>query len=209
MLAGLPKEDRPKWLLIENVKNLLSIGNGFDFARLLVEVGGYGYSCEWQLLNSKDFGVPQNRERVFIVGHLGNGSGRKVFPITPADGENPCELQELTSRIIKQSISDMKINKFGLETAHCVLARDYKGFGNESNGVLIYPAKVVKPYGSTGGICGVKLGENKKDLSSPVCSRDYKGILRNDGDAIVEVRAVLTPDREEKRQKWQTYERGR
>lgn len=69
-----------------------------------------------------------------------------------------------------------------------------------SNGVLIYPAKVVKPYGSTGGICGVKLGENKKDLSSPVCSRDYKGILRNDGDAIVEVRAVLTPDREEKRQ---------
>lgn len=55
-----------------------------------------------------------------------------------------------------------------------------------SNGVLIYPAKVVKPYGSTGGICGVKLGENKKDLSSPVCSRDYKGILRNDGDAILE-----------------------
>lgn len=55
-----------------------------------------------------------------------------------------------------------------------------------SNGVLIYPAKVVKPYGSTGGICGVKLGENKKDLSSPICSRDYKGILRNDGDAILE-----------------------
>lgn len=69
-----------------------------------------------------------------------------------------------------------------------------------SNGVLIYSAKVVKPYGSTGGICGVKLGENKKDLSSPVCSRDYKGILRNNGDAIVEVRAVLTPDRAEKRQ---------
>lgn len=69
-----------------------------------------------------------------------------------------------------------------------------------SNGVLIYPAKVVKPYGSTGGICGVKLGENKKDLTSPICSRDYKGILRNNGDASVEIRAVLTPDREEKRQ---------
>ena len=98
LLAGLRQEDRPKWLLIENVKNLLSIGNGFDFARLLVEVGGYGYSTiEWQLINSKDFGVPQNRERVFIVCHLGNGSGRKVFPISPADGENPCKLQELTS----------------------------------------------------------------------------------------------------------------
>ena len=97
LLAGLRQEDRPKWILVENVKNLLSIGGGFDFARLLVEVGGYGYSLEWQLINSKDFGVPQNRERVFIVGHLGNGSGRKVFPISPTDGENPCELQELTS----------------------------------------------------------------------------------------------------------------
>lgn len=42
LLAGLRQEDRPGWLLIENVKNLLSIGNGFDFARLLVEVGGMG-----------------------------------------------------------------------------------------------------------------------------------------------------------------------
>ena len=40
LLAGLRQEDRPRWLLVENVKNLLSIGNGFDFARLLVEVGG-------------------------------------------------------------------------------------------------------------------------------------------------------------------------
>lgn len=98
LLAGLRQEDRPGWLLIENVKNLLSIGNGFDFARLLVEVGGYGYSTiEWQLINSKDYGVPQNRERVFIIGHLRGGSGRKVFPICPTDGENTCELQELTS----------------------------------------------------------------------------------------------------------------
>ena len=97
LLAGLRQEDRPKWILVENVKNLLSIGGGFDFARLLLEVGGYGYSLEWQLLNSKDFGVPQNRERVFIVGHLGNGSGRKIFPVCPADGENPCKLPELTS----------------------------------------------------------------------------------------------------------------
>lgn len=40
LLAGRRKEDRPRWLLIENVKNLLSIGNGFDFTRLLCEVGG-------------------------------------------------------------------------------------------------------------------------------------------------------------------------
>lgn len=74
LLAGRRKEDKPRWLLVENVKNLLSIGNGFDFARLLLELGGLGYSCEWQVLNSKDFGVPQNRERVFVVACLGAGS---------------------------------------------------------------------------------------------------------------------------------------
>lgn len=99
LLAGRKKEDRPKWLLIENVKNLLSIGNGFDFARLLCEVGGYGYSLQWDTLNSKDYGVPQNRERVFIIGYLGNIRGREVFPIRPADGENPCKLNEITQGV--------------------------------------------------------------------------------------------------------------
>lgn len=99
LLAGRRKEDRPQWLLIENVKNLLSIGNGFDFARLLVEVGKHGYTLQWDTLNSKNFGVPQNRERVFIVGHLGNIRGREVFPIRPTDGENPCELNEITKGV--------------------------------------------------------------------------------------------------------------
>lgn len=97
LLAGRRQEDRPQWLLVENVKNLLSIGNGFDFARLLCEVGGNGYSLQWDTLNSKNFGVPQNRERVFIVGCLGNISGREVFPLRGADEQNPCKLQELTS----------------------------------------------------------------------------------------------------------------
>lgn len=99
LLAGRRQEDRPKWLLIENVKNLLSIGNGFDFARLLCEVGWHGYSLQWDTLNSKDYGVPQNRERVFIVCYLGNICGREVFPIRPADGENPCELNEITQGV--------------------------------------------------------------------------------------------------------------
>lgn len=99
LLAGRRQEDRPKWLLIENVKNLLSIGNGFDFARLLCEVGGHGYSLQWDTLNSKDYGVPQNRERVFIVCYLGDIRGREVFPLRPADGENPCKLNEITQGV--------------------------------------------------------------------------------------------------------------
>ena len=99
LLAGTRAEDRPKWVIAENVKNLLSIGRGFDFARVLCALGEVGYECEWQVLNSKDFGVPQNRERVFIVGHLGGIGGRKVFPIAAADGENSCELQEITAGV--------------------------------------------------------------------------------------------------------------
>lgn len=99
LLAGRRKEDRPQWLLIENVKNLLSIGNGFDFARLLVEVGKHGYTLQWDTLNSKNFGVPQNRERVFIVCYLGDIRGREVFPLRPADGENPCKLNEITQGV--------------------------------------------------------------------------------------------------------------
>lgn len=97
LLAGLRQEDRPQWLFAENVKNLLSIGSGFDFLRLLIEVGRYGYSCEWQVLNSKDFGVPQYRERVFLVCNIGEGSGRKIFPIVPTSGENTCQLRQVNN----------------------------------------------------------------------------------------------------------------
>lgn len=99
LLQGLRQEDRPKWLLAENVKGLFSAGRGFDFLRCILELGQLGYNIEYQLLNSKDFGVPQNRERVFIVGRLGEGSGRKVFPLRRTDGENTCKLQEITSGV--------------------------------------------------------------------------------------------------------------
>lgn len=99
LLQGLRQEDRPKWLLAENVKGLFSAGGGFDFLRCIVELGQLGYSVEYQLLNSKNFGVPQNRERVFIVGCFGGESGGKVFPIRSTDGENTVSLQEITSGV--------------------------------------------------------------------------------------------------------------
>lgn len=73
---------KPKYLLLENVKGLLNHDGGRTFATILCALDELGYDCEWQLLNSKDFGVPQNRERVFIIGHFRTGSGRKIFPIS-------------------------------------------------------------------------------------------------------------------------------
>lgn len=92
LVGQLKEEDKPTYLFIENVKNLLSVNGGWDFARLLVEMDAGGYDAEWQVLNSKDFGVPQNRERCFIIGHLRGRSTSKIFPIERADGENSISL---------------------------------------------------------------------------------------------------------------------
>lgn len=88
LLRQLEEEKRPHTLFIENVKNLLSVNGGWDFAKLLVELDEIGYDTEWTVLNSKDFYVPQNRERCFIIGHLRGCGGSEVFPVEGADGEN-------------------------------------------------------------------------------------------------------------------------
>ena len=87
-LARIARERQPSLLLFENVKGLLSHDKGNTFRTIISTLDELGYDCEWQVLNSKNFGVPQNRERVFIIGHLRGGSGRKVFPITGADKED-------------------------------------------------------------------------------------------------------------------------
>lgn len=86
LLGQVSEEKRPHTLFIENVKNLLSVNRGWDFAKLLTEMDEGGYDAEWQVLNSKHFGVPQNRERVFIVGHLRNRCTSEVFPVEGTDG---------------------------------------------------------------------------------------------------------------------------
>ncbi len=92
LVGQLKEENKPTYLFIENVKNLLSVNGGWDFARLLIEMDRAGYDAEWQVLNSKDFGVPQNRERCFIIGHLRGRSTAKVFPIEGTDRKNSVSL---------------------------------------------------------------------------------------------------------------------
>ena len=81
-IARILKEKQPRHLVLENVKGLLSHDNGKTFQTILGILADLGYRVEWQVLNSKDFGVPQNRERIYIVGHLRKECGRQVFPIT-------------------------------------------------------------------------------------------------------------------------------
>lgn len=72
---------KPKYLFLENVKGLLNHDKGNTFETILSALDELGYDVEWQVLNSKNFGVPQNRERVYIIGHLRETSERQIFPI--------------------------------------------------------------------------------------------------------------------------------
>lgn len=75
---------RPRYLFLENVKGLLNHEGGATFETILRALDELGYDVEWQVLNSKDY-VPQNRERVFIIGHLRGERTRKVFPFSEND----------------------------------------------------------------------------------------------------------------------------
>lgn len=106
-IMRIAKERHPRYLFLENVKGLLNHDGGGTFETIVRTMEELGYSVEWQLLNSRDFGIPQNRERVFIIGHFGGFGGRTIFPIAKGFGEadelrrhddNPLIANNITTR---------------------------------------------------------------------------------------------------------------
>ena len=85
-IARILGAQKPPFVLLENVPGLLSHDEGRTFAVILGTLSRLGYHVEWQVLNSKDFGVPQSRQRVFIVGYLGAGCAGKILPILGTNG---------------------------------------------------------------------------------------------------------------------------
>lgn len=105
LIRELKEEDKPSYLFIENVKNLLSINKGWDFAKLLIEMDEIGYDVEWDVLDSAEV-VPQHRERIFIIGHLRGRRTRKVFPIVRKNGETNKTIKEVAKLYPKRHSSD-------------------------------------------------------------------------------------------------------
>lgn len=87
-IARILRDKRPRYFLLENVKGLLSHEDGKTFQTILGVLADIGYLVQWQVLNSKNFGVPQNRERVFIAGCFGEGCGREILHIGESDRGN-------------------------------------------------------------------------------------------------------------------------
>lgn len=93
-IARIIEVKRPKIIFLENVKGLLNHNKGETFSIIIQTLSELGYGVQWMVLNSKFFGVPQNRERVFIVGHIRGQPRPKVFPFT-ASSRQTDELQGL------------------------------------------------------------------------------------------------------------------
>ena len=100
-IARIVKAKRPRYFILENVKGLLSHDNGRTFKTIIATIDELGYDCQWQVLNSKNFGVPQNRERVFIVGHLRGECRPKIFPIIQEINPNTTEQKSTETAIAR------------------------------------------------------------------------------------------------------------
>lgn len=97
-IARILKDKRPRYFLLENVKGLLSHNKGETFQTILKILSDIGYYVKWEVLNSKDFQVPQRRERVFIKGYSRRECGGEVLSFGKVNEENtgkiiedPCE----------------------------------------------------------------------------------------------------------------------
>ena len=84
-IARILSDKRPRYFLLENVPNLLGHDNGKTFCEILRICAEIGYDVQWDVLNSKDFGVPQQRKRVFLIGSIREGRRPEIFPLSGTD----------------------------------------------------------------------------------------------------------------------------
>ena len=217
LVGQLKEEDKPTYLFIENVKNLLSVNGGWDFARLLIEMERGGYDAEWQVLNSKDFGVPQNRERCFIIGHLRGRSTSKVFPIEGTDEKNSVSLNLFGCLNGRNSQRDRVYSDDGLAPTISTkpggntepkvsILFDTSYIGQDGKARIyenICPTLTSRDYKeprSVGVVCNVNpsgKGMNRNVYDSTDLSPT---LTTNKGEGNKIAIPVLTPDRVEKRQ---------
>lgn len=164
------RETKPAHFIFENVKGLLSHDNGRTFEKVLQEIADIGlYDCEWQLVNTKWF-LPQNRERIYFIGHLRGKSGPKVFPITA---------------------SSVEASGVSRQYANTITTRYGTGV---SNGAYVAESQLVQKTKRNSQ--GTRI--NSIFGNSTCLTASSGGLGKHTG--LYAVRAILTPDRIKKRQ---------
>jgi DNA (cytosine-5)-methyltransferase 1 len=166
--------NKPEWIIAENVKNLLSIEGGWGFFKVTSEMAKRGYTVQWRVYNSKDYGVPQNRERVYIIGHLRERGGRELLPIA-----------RKSERTLKKVIDGPQGSRVYEPELSCTLSSQGGGMGARTGLYKFVDLSKGNP----------KITENARCL----ISRYNSGLSNRKGESSGVI-AVLTPDRIKKRQ---------
>lgn len=155
LLNKLEKEDRPEWLIYENVKGMFSSNHGWDYATILSEMEWEGYDIEWQNINSKWF-VPQNRERIYTIGHLRRYGRRKVFPIRGGNKEASGVSGQTSNTITTRTGTANTVGTYVVESQQYAQVKQIIG---GSQGSRVYdPSGIGVTLSSQGDGQGAKTG---------------------------------------------------
>ncbi len=169
--------NKPEWIIAENVKNLLSIDNGWGFFKVTSEMAKRGYTVQWRLYNSKDYGVPQNRERVYIVGRLREKGGRELLPVA-----------RKSEATLKKVISGAQAERVYEPELSCTLSSQGGGMGAKTGLYMIqkgckfrYPERGIGKRAASGYI-------EKTDIANALLST-HTGDYTSDGNTgVVEIK---------------------
>ena len=169
LIKSQKEEDKPEWVLLENVKGLLSSGGGRDYLDYLSILDEAGYDLEWQVFNSKDYGVPQNRERIYTLGHLRRNGRRQVLPISR---ESSSHLKQLVGGMQSYRVYDPS----GIATT---LVGEGGGLGAKT-GLYLIDQSLTEP----------KLTEEARCITARYTAGATKRTAMNSG--VLEVQPILT-----------------
>jgi len=169
-LARILRAKQPRLFVFENVKGLLSHNNGNTFRTIISTLTELGYDLQWQVLNSKNHGVPQNRERVFIVGHLRGTSRPQVFPFLGTDEKDTRNCGEDLSYALDANYHK-GTNTLEKNRRQVILHNTYGGFNEKKARVFENESPTIRTSAGGAHLPSVSDGEMVRRLTLVECER--------------------------------------
>jgi DNA (cytosine-5)-methyltransferase 1 len=194
-IARILQCKRPRYLLLENVKGLLSHESGKTFQTILGVLTDIGYLLQWEVVNSKNFGVPQNRERVFIIGHLRGERRPEVFPIRESNRNNYGQNKELSMQVsntLRTNYSNGFSNETYIEQINSPIHSNNRLYSQEG----LSPSLNTAQGGNRQPKIINKIGKTKnKDYASTLSGGAHSGGNHSDMDLLINENKIrrLTP----------------
>lgn len=133
-------EIKPQYLVWENVRGVLSSDGGKNFGTLLGCLDEVGYDLEWSLVDTRQFGIAQSRNRIYVIGRVRGSSRSTVLPFRQGSRGSQTEIAKQGSHSPDYStgrtrVTETKDITVGRDVVGCLAARDYKGLGTDCTAV--------------------------------------------------------------------------